>query len=138
MTKIIIKDSRNEVVLQTTNETYKEDLKNNIDKLDIWWVCNVEYDDGKVGYSDYTCRRKVITVNGRSIYADYNLQLEGKQNVYNYLLEFFNEDFETTIQPKQLQIEHQKYKKYLRETSVPKNKYISPIKNNLREDLKDD
>lgn len=85
--KITVTDNRGDLVLATTSETYAADLQNNKDKLNVWWRCNVEYDNGKVGY-DYPCNhngkkpRKVIFVNGRLIYADYNFSIEGVENMF--------------------------------------------------------
>lgn len=105
--KITVTDSRGDLVLATTSETYAADLQNNKDKLNVWWRCNVEYDNGKVGY-DYPCNhngkkpRKVIFVNGRLIYADYNFSIEGVENVCDTLEEMFDIDFKSNEQPKEL------------------------------------
>lgn len=102
MKKVIIKikDMNNQEILTTNNETYKEDLKNNKEKLKLWWRCNIEYDNGLRCY-DYPCNhdglspRRLIEINGKYIFADYNFEIEGEQNIYNTLLKYFNEDFET-------------------------------------------
>lgn len=105
--KITVTDNRGDLVLATTSETYAADLQNNKDKLNVWWRCNVEYDNGKVGY-DYPCNhngkkpRKVIFVNGRLIYADYNFSIEGVENVCDTLEEMFDIDFKSNEQPKEL------------------------------------
>ncbi len=105
--KITVTDNRGDLVLATTSETYAADLQNNKEKLNVWWRCNVEYDNGKVGY-DYPCNhngkkpRKVIFVNGRLIYADYNFSIEGVENVCDTLEEMFDIDFKSNEQPKEL------------------------------------
>ena len=105
--KITVTDNRGDLVLATTSETYAADLQNNKDKLNVWWRFNVEYDNGKVGY-DYPCNhngkkpRKVIFVNGRLIYADYNFSIEGVENVCDTLEEMFDIDFKSNEQPKEL------------------------------------
>lgn len=105
--KITVTDNRGDLVLATTSETYAADLQNNKEKLNVWWRCNVEYDNGKVGY-DYPCNhngkkpRKVIFVNGRLIYADYNFSVEGVENVCDTLEEMFDIDFKSNEQPKEL------------------------------------
>lgn len=107
------------LVLATTSETYAADLQNNKDKLNVWWRCNVEYDNGKVGY-DYPCNRngkkprKVIFVNGRLIYADYNFSIEGVENVCDTLEEMFDIDFKSNEQPKELFEQDKAYKNYMR------------------------
>lgn len=117
--KITVTDNRGDLVLATTSETYTEDLQNNKDKLNIWWRCNVEYDNGKVGY-DYPCNhngkkpRKVIFVNGRQIYADYNFSIEGVENVCDTLKEMFDIDFKSNEQPKELFEQDKAYKNYMR------------------------
>lgn len=105
--KITVTDNRGDLVLATTSETYAADLQNNKEKLNVWWRCNVEYDNGRVGY-DYPCNhngkkpRKVIFVNGRLIYADYNFSIEGVENVCDTLEEMFDIDFKSNEQPKEL------------------------------------
>lgn len=92
--KITIKNNRYEVVLVTTNTKYKKDLTENKDKLEMWWNCKIEYDDGNIGYDGVGWdARKVIYINDKYIYADYNFSFEGKKNVYEQLIEYFNEDF---------------------------------------------
>lgn len=116
--KITVTDNRGDLVLATTSETYAADLQNNKDKLNVWWRCNVEYDNGKVGY-DYSCNhngkkpRKVIFVNGRLIYADYNFSIEGVENVCDTLEEMFDIDFKSNEQPKELFEQDKAYKNYM-------------------------
>lgn len=116
--KITVTDNRGDLVLATTSETYAADLQNNKDKLNVWWRCNVEYDNGKAGY-DYPCNhngkkpRKVIFVNGRLIYADYNFSIEGVENVCNTLEEMFDIDFKSNEQPKELFEQDKAYKNYM-------------------------
>lgn len=116
--KITVTDSRGDLVLATTSETYAADLQNNKDKLNVWWRCNVEYDNGKVGY-DYPCNhngekpRKVIFVNGRLIYADYNFSIEGVENVCDTLEEMFDIDFKSNEQPKELFEQDKAYKNHM-------------------------
>lgn len=117
--KITVTDIRGDLVLATTSETYAADLQNNKDKLNVWWRCNVEYDNGKVSY-DYPCNRngkkprKVIFVNGRLIYADYNFSIEGVENVCDTLEEMFDIDFKSNEQPKELFEQDKAYKNYMR------------------------
>ena len=88
--KIIIKNHRDEVVLVTTNTKYKKDLTDNKDMLEMWWICKIEYDDGNIGYDGVGWdARKVICINGKYIYADYNFSFEGKKNVYDKLIKYF-------------------------------------------------
>lgn len=141
--KITIRDNRNNIVLITTSETYAKDLADNIGDLRIWWRCFVEYDNGKVGY-DYPCNhnglspRKVITVNGRRIYADYNFSIEGVENVYDRLKKYLDKDFYGTYQPKELAQQDKAYKAYVRETSQPINKHLQPQKVVVPDELKDE
>ena len=141
--KITITDNRGDLVLATTSETYAEDLKNNKDKLNVWWRCNVEYDNGKVGY-DYPCNhnglspRKVITVNGRRIYADYNFSIEGVENVYDRLKEMFDTDFQSNEQPKGLFEQDKAHKNYMRQTQAPENKKLQPQEVKVPDELKDE
>lgn len=78
----------------------------------------MEYDNGKVGY-DYPCNhngkktRKVIFVNGRLIYADYNFSIEGVENVCDTLEEMFDIDFKSNEQPKELFEQDKAYKNYM-------------------------
>ena len=140
--KITITDNRGDLVLATTSETYAEDLQNNKDKLNVWWRCNVEYDNGKVGY-DYPCNhngkkpRKVIFVNGRLIYADYNFSIEGVENVCDTLEEMFDIDFKSNEQPKELFEQDKAYKNYMRQTQTPANKRLQPQEVEVPDELKD-
>lgn len=98
--KITIKDNSNDVIIKTTSDIYEADLKANKEKLNIWWNCQVEYDDGTKLY-DAPCNhnglspRRIIKVNGRYIYAKYNFDVEGKRNVYDELLGYLDIDFKT-------------------------------------------
>lgn len=140
--KITITDNRGDLVLATTSETYAEDLMNNKDKLNVWWRCNVEYDNGKVGYifphNQSLSPRKVITVNGRRIYADYNFSIEGVKNVYDRLKEMFDTDFQSNEQPKELFEQDKAYKNYMRQTQAPENKKLQPQKVVVPDELKDE
>lgn len=145
MIKIYIKEHSGELVLETTDKTYKEDLLKNKDKLDMWFYCIVEYDDGEPERYDYPWNhnyrspRRIITVNGRNIYAKYNFDVEKEHgNVYDDLLEFLNTDFETVEQAVPTLYDDKSYKTFMKETSAPANKNIKPVENNLEKELIDD
>lgn len=130
-------------LLETTSETYKEDLIANKDKLDLWWGCEVEYEDGEPHGYDSVCPfngrspRRVINVNGRNIYARYNFTFEHK-NVLDDLMRAFDEDFKTKEQPPALEKQEKERKQYLMQTHSPESKALQPEETEAIEELKDE
>lgn len=136
--KITIRDNREEIILETSSETYAEDLLKNKEKLNLWWYNRVEYDNGKVGYDSCDCKaRKIIFVNGRTIYADYTFYCDGKENLYDRLKEAFDNDFHSTEQPAALRKLDRERRDYMRQTHAPENKRLQPQEVETLDELKD-
>lgn len=141
--KILIKDDRKKVVLETTSNTYEKDLLDNKDKLKIWWTCWIEYVSDDT-YGDYiynsdgtTSYHELIDINDRPVLSDYNFSIEGERNVYKDVLEYLNYDLKSTKTYLKTYKDTKQYKSYMKETSKPSNTNIKPVSNNLVNELVD-
>lgn len=137
MTTIKIFNHWRELVLETTDETFEKDIKDN--DLDLYFVCTVEYDNDDIGYDSFcsTSQRKITTINGRTIYAEYTISAEYKIDTKE-ILEALIEDFRTKKQPEELRKRDYKYRQYLRQTSQPTNKHLKPVNITIPTELMDE
>lgn len=102
MTKVIIKNHRNEEITNFDSIDFNsDDVKEILKKSNLWWYTQIEYHNSdKECWSSpyqYKAKRLISCNNNKSVRADWNVEhINGKatQNDINRIIEYLEEDME--------------------------------------------